>query len=244
MDRRRFLKSLAATGLVANLVGSKPLLADDEDFADKLITEPKTEFIFARVFYRGGDWNTDMLHRGLKGGAEINLLKRVLEETDIRTTPGENVVKLNRTIAFQSPFLYMTGHGRIETSRTEEQNLRKALESGAFLFAESCGGRGLGFDSDFRSLVQRVLPGRSLEKLPMEHALYRCFFQIDKILGGDKLAADFMEGIEIDGRLAVLYTMNDLGCAWEGHPCGPGGEAQRDHAFRLGINIIVYSMTH
>ena len=38
--------------------------------------------------------------------------------------------------------------------------------------------------------------------------------------------------------------MNDLGCAWEGHQCYPYGEAQREWAFKMGINIVVYTLTH
>jgi len=96
----------------------------------------------------------------------------------------------------------------------------------------------------FVSFIQRVFPGKKMRPLEMSHPLFNSYYKIDKILGGDKLVDDYIEGLEIDGRLAVVFTVNDLGCAWEGHACDPGGEEQRDHAFKMGINMIVYAMTH
>ena len=66
----------------------------------------------------------------------------------------------------------------------------------------------------------------------------------DKIWGGDKQSRPWHEGIFINDRLALFYTMNDLGDAWEGHQCRPHGEQQREWAFQMGINIIVYALTH
>lgn len=246
LSRRDFMKALLVGGAILGPLSplspfSMPAAAQED--IQGLLREPQADFVFARVWYRGGDWNADMLHEGLKGGAEINLLKRVLDVTTIKTQPRESVVKLSDPVLFTLPFLYMTGHGTIQVSNTEAENLRAVLESGALLFGDACNGKGPGFDDNFRALLRRVLPGRSLEPIPMSHPLYNSFYHIDRIQGGDKLVDPYMEGIEINGRLAVLHTVNDLGCAWEGHHCRPGGEEQRDHAFRLGINMIVYALT-
>lgn len=246
VSRRDLLKAL--------LVGASawgplsPLSALAQDSSDEgirgLLTEPEAGFVFARIWYRGGDWNTDMLHQGLKGGSEINLLQRVLAETTVQTQARETVVRLADPLLFTVPFLYLTGHGQIWMTDAEVDNLRNVLEAGGFLFADACNGKGPGFDANFRAVLRRAFPDKSLERLPMGHPLFRCFYDVDKILGGDKFIDPFMEGLELDGRLAVLHTVNDLGCAWEGHPCRPHGEEQRDHAFHLGINMIVYALTH
>ena len=185
-----------------------------------------------------------MLYDGLKGGSDINLLKRVLQETSIKTEAKETVIPLGSPLLFTAPFLYMTGHGRILASDSEVANMRRVLEGGAMVLGDSCNGRRDGFYQNFNNFVQRIFPGKKLIRLDMNHPLFSCYYQIDKILGGDKLMEPYLNGLEINGRLAVISTRNDLGCAWEGHPCAPGGEAQRDHAFRLGINMIVYAMTH
>ena len=67
----------------------------------------------------------------------------------------------------------------------------------------------------------------------------------------------FWEAIFIDGRIAVLYTTQDLGCQWEisspPTPSNPLGGAmhnqdripgQRETAYALGINIMLYILTH
>ncbi|MBW7941891.1 MAG: DUF4159 domain-containing protein, partial [Candidatus Kuenenia stuttgartiensis] len=60
----------------------------------------------------------------------------------------------------------------------------------------------------------------------------------------------FLEGITLGNRTVIIYSHNDLGGAWAKDPLGtweyeviPGGERQREMAFRLGINIIIYALT-
>ena len=59
-----------------------------------------------------------------------------------------------------------------------------------------------------------------------------------------------MEGVDWAGRVAVLYTRDDALGAWAkdalGKPlraCVPGGEAQRELAKRLTLNVVMYSLT-
>ena len=51
------------------------------------------------------------------------------------------------------------------------------------------------------------------------------------------------------GRAAIVYSQNDLGGAWAkdafgnwAYQCYPGGDTQREHAFRMGINLVMYAM--
>jgi hypothetical protein len=52
-----------------------------------------------------------------------------------------------------------------------------------------------------------------------------------------------------DQRLVAAYVANDLGGAWArddfgnyDFPCEPGGEKQRQLAFRMGVNIVMYAL--
>ena len=59
----------------------------------------------------------------------------------------------------------------------------------------------------------------------------------------------YLEGVEHDGRLVVIYSQNDLGGAWARdnfgqweHEVVPGGGMQREMAFRLGVNMAMYAL--
>src|SRR3990170_2632337 len=67
-----------------------------------------------------------------------------------------------------------------------------------------------------------------------------------------KIESPNLEGITFtdEDRTPVIYSRNDLGGAWTEDEfgkwqfeCIPGGETQREFAFRLGLNIIMYSLT-
>ena len=53
-----------------------------------------------------------------------------------------------------------------------------------------------------------------------------------------------LEGVAINGQLAVVYSPLDLGCGWElkPHPYGVGYES-RD-AIKLGVNVVMYAVSH
>ena len=55
--------------------------------------------------------------------------------------------------------------------------------------------------------------------------------------------------MEHDGRLVIVYSQNDLAGAWARdnfgqweHEVYPGGDGQREMAFRLGINLAMYAL--
>ena len=57
-------------------------------------------------------------------------------------------------------------------------------------------------------------------------------------------ASPYLEGIEVDGRHVVVYSRYAVANGWERipHPNTRGVEIK--DAFRIGVNSIIYSMTH
>ena len=58
-----------------------------------------------------------------------------------------------------------------------------------------------------------------------------------------------LEGVTVGDRVALLYSRHDLGGAWARdnlgtweHSVVPGGEAQRERAIRLGVNVVMYAL--
>ncbi|MGW8257554.1 MAG: hypothetical protein ACWGMZ_08725, partial [Thermoguttaceae bacterium] len=53
-----------------------------------------------------------------------------------------------------------------------------------------------------------------------------------------------LEGISIDGRLAVVYSRFDFGNGWEKFPHPYGYGLTDDSALKIGTNALVYAVTH
>ncbi len=101
-----------------------------------------------------------------------------------------------------------------------------------------------------RQLIESLYPppAAGLEIVPRDHVVYRSFYRLEQPVGRLALSPT-MDGVMRDGRMVVAYTQNDLGGAWArddfGHyelPCEPGGERQREMAFRLGVNLVMYAL--
>ncbi len=93
-----------------------------------------------------------------------------------------------------------------------------------------------------------MLPAAPLAPVPREHVLYKSFYLLDR-QGGRLAVKPWLEAQLLDGRVAVIYSQNDLGGAWARselgdweYPCTPGGEPQREPAFRLGVNLAMYAL--
>jgi hypothetical protein len=109
--------------------------------------------------------------------------------------------------------------------------------------------------------MAKIFPDRPMVKLDLDHEVFRTFFDIDTIMqipnvnNGCSGGQTWEQRSEIepmifgipddDGRLMVLITYNsDLGDAWEwmDQPCYP--EKYSGQAYRMGINFMIYAMSH
>ena len=93
-----------------------------------------------------------------------------------------------------------------------------------------------------------MLPSAPLQPVARDHVVHKSFYLVDR-QGGRVLVKPWIEGQSLDGRLAVVYSQNDLGGAWARtelgdweYPCTPGGEPQRETAIRIGVNLAMYAL--
>ena len=109
--------------------------------------------------------------------------------------------------------------------------------------------------------LKRVFPDRRIIDLPPEHPIYHCFYDLDHFPQTPGLGS-FLQGrtwekggyvgrlraIEDDtGRAMVLINWNtDMGDGWEWSNASdyPGYVKYTAQAYRMGINEIIYSLTH
>lgn len=196
------------------------------------------DFTIARLKYEGGgDWYSNP-------SALPNLLRAVNERTTIRAPQREDAVEITDPKLFDHPFLFLNGHGNIRFTDEEVKILREYFAAGGFLHADD----NYGMDSSFRREMRRIFPSSPLVELPLDHPIYRAFYDFPKGLPkihehDNKPSQGF--GIFYENRLAVFYSYEcDLGDGWEDPDVHQDPPEKREAALRMGINIIVYCLTH
>ena len=160
---------------------------------------------------------------------------------------------------FDFPYLYIVEPGQMALRDDEAARLREHLLRGGFLHVDDFWG--LYQLENFVEQMAKVFPDRQLEAVPLTHEIFHTFFDIDTIMqipnvnngcrGGETWEsrtdiAPRIFGIKDDkGRLMVIVTYNsDLGDAWEHMDVGCYPEKYSGQAYRMGINFIIYAMTH
>ncbi|GAB4263813.1 MAG: hypothetical protein Kow0092_14980 [Deferrisomatales bacterium] len=152
---------------------------------------------------------------------------------------------------FRYPLLYVAGRGSFpDLGREAETWLGRYLEHGGTVwFDDATGIADSGFARGVGQTLERIFPGRPLRPLPADHAAFQSFYLLRQV-AGRKIVRPFLLGIDVEDLTPVIFSPNDLGGAYDGdplggytHPCTPGGERQREMAFRLGVNLVVYALT-
>ncbi len=190
-----------------------------------------------------GDWDPNPF-------ALQRLQKYLVENSTVNVTFKRVAIDPADPAIFQYPLVYMTGHRQFEFTEKQVTVLRQYLMRGGVLLAEACCGR-REFDIAFRREIKKVLPDYSLEVLKPEHPIFSINFKISEI-NLTPLAKQYfpdlnrpwIEAIKINNREAVIYSPLALSVGWQGlNPPFAAGYSQAD-SLRLGVNIILYIMTH
>jgi hypothetical protein len=237
MDRRAFVR--------ATLAGAAAVtLAPWADARAQALDRRRADFRFTRLRYQSGDWDVDQR-------MPANVLNSLVEYTTVSLEPRERVVDLASSDVFDSPFAYMAGHRLVQFSRREREVFERYVRNGGFVFADDCNHDidGL-FARSFEAEMGRIFGPGALRRLPRAHPLYRSFFTfadgppatgIELNGWGDDLVHDYLKAVELDGRLALLYSNKDYGCEWD--------YDYRNKRFlgedntKFAVNIVLYAMT-
>jgi hypothetical protein len=201
-------------------------------------------FTFVRLQYRSGNWDTDPR-------MPSNLLHSLIQYTTVQVEEQEKVVSLESAELFNYPFSYMSGHKLVQFNQKERQNFETYVRNGGFVFVDDCNHDidGL-FARSFEEQMRQLFGQNALKKIPNNHKLYKSFFTFDEgppttsfeLNGwGDDLVHDYLKAIEINGRIAVLYSNKDYGCEWDFDFRNKRWLAEDNTKF--GVNIIMYALT-
>lgn len=193
-------------------------------------------------------------------GALVNLLRAAGQgELKLRVDASEFSIHASDPSLPRFHMAFMHGRHDFRFTPAEREALRDYLNFGGTLLADSiCASEE--FVKAFRREIALVLPEAPLQRIPIEHPIFTeraGGFDIREVQRRDPAiqSADQpvrsrvqrvppeLEGVEINGRLAVIFSPFDISCALEKHEALQcRGYTQRDAA-RIGLNVLMYSLT-
>jgi hypothetical protein len=200
-------------------------------------------FTFAQLRYAGGDWDP-------YPSAPAEFVREIERMTSVEPEPARRELSLADPALFELPFLYVTGRRDFPAfAAADAERLGAWLRAGGTLVADDAAATpGYGFDAAIRRELARALPEARPERLGAEHTVFKSFFLVRSVAGA-RVASPFLEGLNLQGRTAVILSPNDLLGAFARdplgrwvEPCSPGGERQRRLALHLGVNIVMYAL--
>jgi len=198
--------------------------------------QSETGFQIARLKYSGGgDWYNDP-------SAEVNLLKFVQSNTNIKVNAEYKFVDVSSDEIFSYPFLFLTGHGNVVFSSDEAKRLRSYLENGGFLYIDD----DYGIDKAIRREMKKVFPGNDFIEVPFSHKIFNIFYKFEngtpKTHEHDKNAPQTF-GIFLGDRLSVLYTFeSNPSDGWADPEVHKDPKDKREEALKFGANISIYAL--
>jgi hypothetical protein len=228
--------------------------------------DPGYEFYFTRGAYSGGGggfgygygrprWATDYPEAEYYFTA---LVDRLIDMDVFTKAGGRNPMYLDDPKLRDFPFLYIVEPGYMNLTDAEVRGLRGYLEAGGFLMMDDFWGSRETANVEYQ--LARVLPGRPIVDLPLEHPLFHTVYDIEEIRqvpnvsngrsGGPTWERDgrvpLVRGIfDDEGRLMVVINQNtDLGDAWEWAEDPYYPLDYSTYATEVGINTVVYAMSH
>jgi hypothetical protein len=169
-------------------------------------------------------------------------LSDVASQTSLRVNKKFCPVRLDADGLFDFPFCVMSGNENFTFTPKERQMLRKYLTQGGFLMV-SPGCSDEKWDKAFRQEMKVCFPEYALQKIPMTHPIFSMVNPIPRLT--DKHGKPVvLEGLEINGRLVLVYSkegLNDVehasGC------CCCGGNEIKDPA-KVNVNVFTYAVLY
>lgn len=218
-------------------------------------------FTFARIKYRGFEkfsregpgWSHDYPR------AESHFMRIIREITTIRPfiesdgILGGNIVALDDPDLFKYPVAYFSEPGGWHPNDTEMAGMRNYLRKGGFIIFDDFDGGGYSDDfARFVAIMQQVLPEGRIVDVPEDHPIFDSFFKVDLRLmdrggqfnyGRARYLGIFKDNDPRKRIMAIINLNQDIGEYWqwsdEGFSPVPSNEA-----YKLGVNYIIYALTH
>ena len=251
-----------ATGL-----GQRSFFAGDP--RDPVVAKPTYDgrFTFARLKYTSGPGG--YYYRGLPAWAhgyipsvdgdraEVNLMKIMNEVSYLNPHIEEGgVFSFDDPELFKYPLAYMSEPGFWTMGDQETAGLRAYLLKGGFIIFDDFRADGLvnsgGGWANFARNVRRAFPELQPIELDASAAVFHSFFGIDSLAivpqsydRGRPVFFGLFEDNDPKKRMMAIVNYNtDVSDFWEFSATGFRPTNESNQAYKLGVNYIMYGMTH
>jgi hypothetical protein len=219
--------------------------------SDVSIDLPRATLNVAKLLHAGGSDDAP--------AALGNLLRAAAQQLQLRISTEKHLLPPTSPSLPDHPIAFMHGRRGFELTDSERKALARYIENGGFLMADSiCASRA--FADSFRREMRAIFPEQTLEQIRPDHPLFSTAFQgyditsvqlrdpAQRLSADDRLTARIekvapvLEGIEMDGRLVVVFSPFDLSCALENQASLECKGYLREDAVKIGVNIMLFAM--
>lgn len=204
--------------------------------------------------------------------SEPHFIAALQRLTRLDTNNDSQSISLLDDRIFDYPMLYVVEAGFASFGDVESDNLREYLTRGGFLLVDDFHGSYQW--EQFVEWIGQVFPDREIVDLPPGHEIFHVHFDIEDFIQipglralclnpGETWELPITKGpgviesnasrqqprwrgiLDDEGRVMVVVNWNmDLGDAWEHADMEEYSALYTATAYRLGVNYVIYGMTH
>jgi len=203
-------------------------------------------------------WGEQLKPPSNSARAIINLREAMVKWTQTPVTI-ENQFRLGSSALMNMSVVFISTTEQFQLTETEKKNLRDYISKGGMIVADDAGASMPNSQSgaSLRQMIKDIAGSRRLEPIPSSHAIY----STPMMLGGPPRGSDTamtvvgkiiqpdgtknemgvranearsLEGITINGRLAIVYSPKGYTPKWH--------EGMDDPTLKFGVNLITYAL--
>jgi hypothetical protein len=187
-----------------------------------------------------------------------NLLTIMERQLEMRVDHEKRLLAPTDEKLLDYPLVFMHGRRAFRFTAAQRKALKDYLDRGGFLFADAiCANKE--FADSLRAELKTIYPDASFVRIPPSHPLFTDEFhgfslpsvtlrdpqirsEDDPLTAKLVRTTPLLEGLDIDGRIAVILSPYDISCALErGASLECKGYIPADAA-RLGANVLLYAL--
>lgn len=210
----------------------------------------RLRFRSPRDRFRGTRWGTD----ANKGDRIFSAMLRRLTRINVRSI--EQIVDVNSDDLYDWPWLFAVAVGDWELNDSEVAHLRNYFDRGGFMMVDDFHNEREW--SQFAAGINRVLPRSHFVELQDDDPIFHTVYDINEryqvsgynILYGEPserggIVPHWRGVVDEKGRIQVAIDFNmDVGDSWEWADYPPYPEKLSALGMRMGVNYVMYAMSH